>query len=617
MSQPQEQVFDQAIDISVWKRFFGFARQFRREFILLAVILATMALFENIPPLMTKYAIDHFIKNQTADGIGLYAVLFVLSVSLQAVIVRFFLYYAGRIETGLSFKIRQAAFDRLQALSFSYFDRTPVGWIMARMVSDTNRLSEVIAWGIVDIAWGLATILVILSAMLILDLRLALITLAIIPFLALVSWLFQKKLFKVHRMIRRINSRLTGAFNEGIMGAKTSKTLRRETANSTEFAEIADEMYSESVRAGALSSLFVPIISLLGAAGTALVMTFGSGRVLDGTLLTGTLYAFIIYITRIWDPIRQVARVMADLQSAQAAAERVMSLLAEPADIVDKPPVIEAYGLEDGLGEQPWPPFKGQITFDNVSFHYGNGELILDRFSLDVQPGQVIALVGDTGSGKSTIVNLACRFYEPTDGRILIDGCDYRERPLLWLYTHLGYVLQTPHLFSGSIADNIRYGRLTASHDEIEAAARLAHAHDFIIKMKDGYQTEVGEGGNRLSTGEKQLISFARAILADPRLFILDEATSSVDTETELLIQKAIQTLLKGRTAFIIAHRLSTIRQADRILLIREGKVVEDGNHHQLMHQRGEYYRLYSNQFINDSWLQAEKESESGLPDNT
>ncbi len=605
MSRPEEQVFTKTIDVTVWQRFFKFASMFRKEFLLLAGILASLAVFENLPPLLTKFAIDHFIENQSADGLGLYALVFVIAVLIQAVIVRFFLYYAGRIEIGLSYEIRQAGLERLQALSFAYFDKTPVGWIMARMIADTNRLSEVIAWGIVDIAWGFATIVFIVGAMFVLDYRLALITLAVIPILAVVAWFFQKRLLAVHRLIRRINSRVTGAFNEGIMGAKTSKTLRREEENSREFADISRKLYKDSVRAGVLSSMFIPIVSLLGALGTALVLTFGSNWVIGGTLMTGTLYAFIIYITRIWDPIRHVSRVMADLQSAQAAAERVMALLAEESDIIDSPPVIERYGLDDGLGKEEWPPFTGHITFEDVSFHYGNHEMILEHFNLDVEAGQVIALVGDTGSGKSTIVNLACRFYEPTGGRILIDGTDYRERPLLWLYTHLGYVLQTPHLFSGTIAENIRYGRLSATQDEIEQAAQLVHAHDFISQMEKGYQTEVGEGGNRLSTGEKQLVSFARAVLANPQFFVLDEATSSVDTETEQLIQKAIQTVLQGRTSFIIAHRLSTIRQADRILLIEDGKIAEDGTHQQLMRRRGRYYNLYSNQFIEDSFTQA------------
>lgn len=611
MNQPREEIFHKQVDLGTWRRFIQYAAALKKELLILAATLIALALVENIPPLMTKYAIDHFIENETAAGLGTYTIIFLVLAALQALTIRFFLFYAGRVETGLCYTIRQAGFTKLQSLSFAYFDRTPVGWIMARMVADTNRLSEIIAWGLVDIAWGMTTILVIIGAMFVLDWRLALISLAVIPILIVISWIFQKKLLTAHRKIRRLNSRLTGAFNEGIMGAKTSKTLHREAENSKEFAGVAEKLYGESVKAGILSSLFIPLVSLIGAAGTALVMTTGSSWVIRGSVLTGTLYAFIIYMTRIWDPIRHLARVMTELQSAQAAAERVMSLLSEEPDISDRPDVLLKYGSADGTGQEPWPPVKGDLSFRDVTFQYQNGERVLENFNLEVRAGEVIALVGETGAGKSTIVNLACRFYEPTTGSILIDGVDYRDRPLIWLYAHLGYVLQTPHLFSGTIAENIRYGKLDASDEEIIQAARLSRAHQFIEQLDLGYETQVGEGGNRLSTGEKQLISFARAIVADPRLFILDEATSSVDTETEQLIQKAIQTVLEGRTAFIIAHRLSTIRKADRILLIDDGRIIEDGNHEQLMQKRGRYYKLYQNQFIHESILKAQSLTES------
>jgi ATP-binding cassette, subfamily B, bacterial len=605
MSQPVEQEFSSRFDISIWKRFLRYAAMFKKEFILLAVFMAALATLENMTPLLTRYAIDHFIQDGSSRGIVPYSLVYLVIVILQAVSIRYFLFFAGKIETGLNFEIRKAGFDRLQDLSFAYFDRTPVGWIMSRMVSDTSRLSEVVAWSIVDIAWGGTTILVIIAAMFILDYRLALISAGLIPILIVISFFFQKKLLAAHRQIRRINSRLTGAFNEGIMGARTSKTLRRESENSSEFSAIANGLYRESVRASIIGAIFMPIVSFLAAAGAALVLIFGGQMVIDGLILIGTLYAFIIYVTRIWDPIKHVARVMTSLQSAQAAAERVMALLSEKPEIGDRPDVLARYGQNPDEGKEKWPPVLGEVEFRDVTFSYIGEEIILEHFNLHVPSGQVIALVGETGSGKSTIVNLACRFYEPTSGQILIDGIDYHERPLLWLYANLGYVLQTPHLFSGTVADNIRYGKLDATPEQIEAAARMVEAHDLILKLENGYDTSVGEGGNRLSTGEKQLVSFARAILANPAIFILDEATSSVDTETEQLIQKAIQVVLRGRTAFVIAHRLSTIRQADRILVIREGRIVEDGSHRSLMRLKGNYYQLYLNQFIQESIDQA------------
>jgi ATP-binding cassette subfamily B protein len=601
MNPPEDRDYSAKLDLGTWRRFLTYAAMLRKEFILLAIFMASLAALESLTPLLTRYAIDRFVLSGSIEGIVPYTIVFFILITLQAVAIRFFLFYAGRIETGLNFEIRKAGFSNLQELSFSYYDRTPVGWIMSRMVSDTNRLSEVVAWGLVDIAWGLTTVVTIIVAMFILDSRLALIALAVIPILGVIAYYFQKKLLASHRKIRRINSRLTGMFNEGITGARTSKTLRREVQNSVEFDETADEMYRESVRAGVFSALFLPIVSFLGAIGSALVLTFGGNRVISGVLLTGTLYAFMTYMTRIWEPIRHLARIMTELQSAQAAAERVMTLLSEKPEIGDQPAVISRYGLTDGTGLEPWPVIKGSVEFDDVTFSYGGEEKILEHFSLTVPAGQVIALVGETGAGKSTIVNLACRFYEPTEGSIRIDGHDYREQPMLWLYANLGYVLQTPHLFSGTITENIRYGNLNATTEQIEAAARMVSAHDFIMKTENGYATEVGEGGNRLSTGEKQLISFARAILADPRIFVLDEATSSVDTETEQMIQKAIAVVLAGRTSFVIAHRLSTIRKADRILVIEGGKIIEDGTHHQLMRLKGHYFQLYINQFIDES----------------
>jgi ATP-binding cassette subfamily B protein len=400
--------------------------------------------------------------------------------------------------------------------------------------------------------------------------------------------------------VRKTNSRITGAFNEGIGGAKTTKTLVREEANLAEFSELTGTMYRSSVKAAVLSALFLPAILTLGSVGTGIALWLGGNGVIAGVLSYGTLVAFIQYTVQFFEPLMELARMFAELQAAQASSERIFSLLEEEPQIQDSDAVTEKYGTILQPREENWPAITGSITFENVSFGYIDGEKVLQNFSLDVHPGETIALVGETGSGKSTIVNLACRFYEPTEGVIKIDGVDYRQRSMLWLHSNLGYVLQAPHLFSGSIMDNIRYGRLDASDEEVINAAKMVNAHDFIMRQEAGYQADVGEGGSMLSTGEKQLISFARAILADPRIFVLDEATSSVDTETEQIIQNAIHTVLEGRTSFIIAHRLSTIRSADRILVIRQGKVTEYGTHQELLSQKGYYYRLYTNQFMDE-----------------
>jgi ATP-binding cassette subfamily B protein len=348
------------------------------------------------------------------------------------------------------------------------------------------------------------------------------------------------------------------------------------------------------------SSIFYPIVAALCGIGTALALWFGGSGVMMDAISYGTLVAFITYTIQFFEPVEHIARIFAELQSAQASAERVLSMIDTPLEIKDSTEIESKYGDAFQPRKENWEPIKGEVTFRNVSFSYKNGETVLDNFNLHVKAGETIALVGETGSGKSTIVNLICRFYEPTAGEILIDGVDYRERSQLWLQSNLGYVLQSPHLFSGTIRDNIRYGRLEAGDQEIEAAAKLVNAHDFISRLEKGYDTEVGEGGSRLSTGQKQLISFARAVVANPRLFVLDEATSSIDTKTEQVIQNTIQKVLEGRTSFIIAHRLSTIRSADRILVIVGGKVIEEGTHHQLIKRRGYYYRLYTNQFLEE-----------------
>lgn len=586
-------------DIKTWRRFFKLAMLMKKELLILVIAMISLAGMETLTPLMTRYAIDHFVADKTLAGLPWFGLAFLVIVVLTAVAIRFFLLYAGRVEIGLSFEIRRIGFDKLQELSFTYYDRTPVGWILSRMISDISRLSEVIAWGITDIAWGFTTIFAILITMFIINWQLALIVVIVLPPLVAVSFYFQKHILKAQRQVRQENSRLTGAFNEGIMGAKTSKTLLREAENLREFSTITDKLYGASVHAQLLGAFYLPIVSFLGAMGAALVLWQGGDRVVEGVIMVGTLYVFVSYVTRIFDPIRQIARVMSDFQSAQAAAERVLNLLAEKPDLADDPAVLEKY-----KDHTNWPPIKGDIEYRHVSFSYVEGETVLEDFNLSVQAGQMIALVGETGSGKSTLVNLVCRFYEPTSGQILIDGIDYRERPMGWLYSNLGYVLQSPYLFNSSVRENIRFGNLAATDEAIREACRKVHADEFIEQLEDGYETVVGEGGNRLSTGQKQLISFARAIVGNPRMIILDEATSSIDTETEQLIQKTIATVLEGRTSFVVAHRLSTIRKADRILLIEDGRIAESGTHHDLMRTRGKYYDLFMNQFIEEKVLQ-------------
>jgi len=442
--------------------------------------------------------------------------------------------------------------------------------------------------------------------MMMLNIRLALIIMIVVPFIAVLTVYFQNKILRWNRKVRSINSRITGAYNEGITGARTSKTMVIEEKNYKDFTGITDEMYKASVHTSMLNAIYIPSILFFSSMAAALVLMRGGYLVMNDLIQFGTLSAFISYALGIFEPIQQLARLAADFVSTQANIERVTGLLEREPDIVDPPEVVAKYGDSFVGKRENWEPIRGDIEFEDVSFKYPDGgDYVLRHFNLKIPAGTTVAIVGETGAGKSTLVNLACRFFEPTEGRVLIDGVDYRERSQLWLHSNIGYVLQNPHLFSGTIRDNIRYGRLEATEEEIHEAARKVSADTVVKKLDKGYDSDVGEGGDRLSTGEKQLISFARAVLADPRIFVLDEATSSIDTQTELLIQNAISHLLANRTSFLIAHRLSTIRQADLILVVRDGKIIEQGTHEELLAMKGYYHSLYNKQFMEEAMLRS------------
>ena len=600
MNTFEEHDYTKQIDPQLWRKLLRHAAGYKWHLIGLCFVMVLVAVIDAVFPLMNRAAIDRFIVPGVTEGLGTFLLMYAGLVVVQAANVYLLIALAGRIEVGIIHDLRKIGFKRLQELSFSYYDRTPVGWIMARMTSDAQRLGDTISWGLVDIMWGGTMMLAIGAFMLAMNLTLGLIALAVMPPLALISFYFQKRILESNREVRKTNSRISGAYNEGIMGAKTTKTLVREKANLAEFQKLTNTMRSASVRTAMYSGLYLPMVLALGSIGTGLALWAGGASVMIGTITYGTLVAFVGYTVQFFEPVRELARVITELQAAQASAERVMALIETEPEVRDSEAVVEHFGDAFEPRRENWPAVTGRIEFRDVGFQYKDGERVLEHFSLDVAPGETLALVGETGSGKSTIVNLACRFYEPTEGQILVDGTDYRERSILWHESNLGYVLQQPHLFSGSIRDNIRYGRLDATDEEITQAATLVNAHPFISRMEKGYDSEVGEGGGLLSTGEKQLVSFARAIVADPAFFVFDEATSSVDTEAERLIQDAVQKVLQGRTSFIIAHRLSTIRSADRILVIDRGKIIEEGTHSELLAARGRYYQLYTSQFLEE-----------------
>ncbi len=600
MSTFEEHDYSGRFDFGLWRRLLRHAAPYRKQLIALAAVMVLVALVDALFPMMNRRAVDEFIVPGKTEGLLGFLGLYLGMIVVQALNVYLLIALAGTIEMGLVHDLRRIGFRRLQELSFSYFDRTPVGWIMARMTSDAQRLGDTISWGLVDIVWGACMMVAIAIFMFIMNARLALVVLTVMPPLVWVSLYFQRRILAVNRDVRKTNSRISGAYNEGITGAKTTKTLVQEEANLQEFQKLTGRMRRMSVRMAVYSGLYLPIVLALGSVGTGLALWSGGAAVLAGTVTYGTLVAFIGYTVQFFEPVRELARVITELQAAQASAERVMTLIETEPEIRDTPEVEARYGDAFSPRLENWERLSGAMEFRDVSFRYKEGERVLEHFNLKVSPGQTIALVGETGGGKSTIVNLACRFYEPTEGQILVDGTDYRARSILFHQSHLGYVLQQPHLFSGTVKENIRYGRLEATDREIEEAAKMVNAHDFIMRMEAGYESEVGEGGDLLSTGQKQLVSFARAIIANPTFFVFDEATSSVDTETERLIQDAVQTVLTGRTSFIIAHRLSTIRRADRILVVDGGRIVEDGTHAELLSMRGRYYRLYTSQFLEE-----------------
>jgi ATP-binding cassette subfamily B protein len=467
---------------------------------------------------------------------------------------------------------------------------------MARVSSDTSRLGEIISWGLVDIIYAFFKLLFIFIIMCGINFKLALIMLIIIPVVTIAASIFNNMIIKLSRKQRRINSEITSYLNEGISGAKTSKTLIIEKKTIREFSDVVNKYKGVTVKIAWTQSAFYQVIAYAGALTLALMGYFGGMSALDSSIM----FLFLSYSTSFFEPVLIIARLTNELKHAQVAAERVFNLNDIQPEITDSKEVIEKYGDYVSFKKENWEDIKGDIKFENVGFAYKKGKEVLKDFSLEVKSGQSVALVGETGAGKSTIVNLLSRFYEPTSGKILIDGKDYKDRSVAWLHSHLGYVLQTPHLFSGTIMENIRYGNLNATDEQVYQAAKIAHADEFINKLEKGYDSEVGEGGNRLSLGQKQLISFARAVIADPKILILDEATSSIDTETEYVIQKAIKGILSGRTSFVVAHRLSTIVNSDIILVIQDGKIIEKGNHQELMKLKGYYYKLFTNQFIED-----------------
>jgi ATP-binding cassette subfamily B protein len=597
-----------SFNIKPWLKLKRFFKPYTKNLTGLTILMLVTALMDLSIPLFQKYAVDNFIAKSTTEGLTAFIGAYGAVLTVMALSVTLFIRLAIVVEMHIGMDLRKEIFEHLQNLSLSYYNTTPVGYILARTLSDTNKIGSMIAWGLVDVFWSFAYVIGAFIAMFMLNVRLTLIVGLVVPIMALITVYFQNRILSTSRELRKVNSKMTGAFNEGIMGAKTSKTLVIEDKNLSEFKGISEALEGSAINLARWNALYIPIIVFFGSVLTALVLARGGILAMDGIIQIGTLSAFLSYAVNIFEPVQQLARTFAEIISLQANIERVTDLLDKEPLIKDREDVIKIYGDNINPKRENWEEIKGEIEFRNVTFKYPDGdEEVLKNFNLHIPAGTNVAIVGETGAGKSTLVNLASRFFEPREGQILIDGRDYRERSQLWLHSNIGYVLQTPHLFSGTIRDNIRYGNLDASDDQIREAAKIVSLDTLINKFEKGYDTHVGEGGDRLSTGEKQLISIARAILADPKIFILDEATSSVDTHTEKLIQNGIEYLLKGRTSFIIAHRLSTIKKADIILVVEDGKIIERGSHKELIAKKGHYYNLYTKQFEEEKTLEVLK----------
>ncbi|GHT01875.1 ABC transporter ATP-binding protein [Synergistales bacterium] len=585
-----DEIYNKPLSMGVWRAIWPFLTPYRAGVARAMAFMTICSLIDVSIPLYQKYFIDTFILPSKTDGLFVLVMLGAGVMALNFFCVMALARTAISVEMGISRDLKKACFDRLQLLSISYYNKTPVGYIISRVLSDTDKIGLIIAWGLLDMMWGLSYVIFALISMLALEFRLGIWLVVMAPFMTLATMWFQGKILSRNRRVRHTNSMITASFNEGILGARTSKTLVIEDINIREFSGLSASMYRESVGAAFWSALYTPVIMTFGAFAVSVMLVKGGRDVSAGRIAIGAMSAMITYAVAIFEPIRHLSHFFSDATSTQANIERVDALLKQEIEIQDSPEVVRVYGDSFNPKRENWERLSGDVRFDDISFRYSkDGQEVLSHFNLDIRAGTRVALVGETGAGKSTIVNLATRFFEPTSGRILIDGRDYRERSQLWLHSNIGYVLQTPHLFSGSVRENICYGRPDATEEDIMRALRVSCADNVVDRLQGGLDSDVGEGGDRLSVGEKQLISFARAVLTDPRIFVLDEATSSVDTETEMLIQRAIAQVLRGRTSFLIAHRLSTIREADLILVISGGKIVERGTHEELLRLGGRY----------------------------
>ena len=585
-------------------RILPFAKPYKKQFIGLVAAQILCSISDVLRPVLQKYALDHFVRESTLQGVVPFALVYVLLILATAVISYFGVRGCLATEVSMDRDMRDRAFSHLQKLSFDYYNQNSVGYIHARVMSDTSRIGELFTWQLFDGTYFALYVLGAAVVMLGIDVKLTGLVFLVVPVIIVLFAFFQGRLFDLHHQIREINSNITGNFNEGITGAKTIKSLAIEEKTDMEFMKETSHMKRKVMQSARTYGAFSMVTNMASSCALALVLWKGGILAADQV---GTFSLFMSYAQDLMEPVRWLVEVLALLVQAQVNIGRFTDLINLKPTVTDSEEVIAKYGDCFDPKTENWEPIRGDIEFENVDFKYPDGdEYILEDFNLKIPFGTNVAIVGETGAGKSTLASLICRFYEPTRGRLLIDGRDARDRSQLWLHSALGYVLQAPHLFSGTIRDNMTYGKPDATDEEIERAIRLVSLESVLDKLEKGMDTDVGEGGDLLSTGEKQLISFARAILADPKIVVLDEATASVDTITEQKIQAAIDEVIKGRTSIVIAHRLSTVKNADIILVVDDGKIVEQGRHEELLSRKGYYYTLWMRQYedaaISEVW---------------
>lgn len=580
-----------------------YARVYHNKIIVMVLLGFLCSMIDAALPLANRFALDHFIGERDLTYIGAFIFIYLLLLLVQSAANYVCTYFCGDVEVSINRDMRNQAFSHLQTLSFSYFNTNNVGYIHARVMSDTGKIGELVAWKLMDIIWNGTYIIGCFIVMLTVNVRLTLLFAIFVPFAVALIMVFQEALTRLNKKLREMNSIITSDYNEGITGAKTIKTLDIKDVITKDFRRDAKKMYKTAVKTARVSALFTSTVTFLGSMVLAMVLWRGGIVTFEGVITIGTLSVFISYALGILEPIQSIVRTVAGLIAIQVNIKRFFDLMETEPDVADSPEVVEKYGDTFHPKRENWEPLYGDIEFRDVWFKYPDGgDHVLTDFNLKVDKGTKVAIVGETGAGKSTLVNLLCRFYEPTSGEVLIDGVPANMRSQLWLHERLGYVLQTPHLFSGTVRENLRYGKPDATDDEIREALRAISADEVVDRMGNGLNSEVGEGGDLLSTGEKQLLALARALVADPAILVLDEATASIDTVTEKKIQDAMRLLTKDRTSFVIAHRLSTITDADIIIAVSDGKIVEQGTHESLLEKKGYYFELYNNSRVESAF---------------